>query len=122
MDLGELTSFTTVELIYLIAALGLYLRMSMRQLDVGAAGYFSLGAYTSSLLTRDLHAPFALALVGGALAGGAAAFVIDALATRVRLAGFAYAIFTLGFAESLRIALNNFEPVGAAGGMTGMPA
>ena len=31
MDLSELTSFTTVELIYVIAALGLYIPMSMKQ-------------------------------------------------------------------------------------------
>ena len=121
MNLSELTSFTTVELIYVIAALGLYIPMSMKQLDVGIAGYFSLGGYTSSLLTMQAGVPFVLALTAGAVAGGAAAFIVDALATRVRLAGFAYAIFTLGFAELLRIVLDNLDLVGGAGGLSGMP-
>lgn len=121
MNLSELTSFTTVELIYVIAALGLYIPMSMKQLDVGMAGYFSLGGYASSILTLQYGVPFPLALAAGTLAGAAAAFVVDALATRVGLAGFAYAIFTLGFAESLRIFLDNLDAVGGAGGLSGMP-
>jgi branched-chain amino acid transport system permease protein len=118
---GSFEAFATVQLIMLIAALGHYLPMSMRQLDVGIAGYFSIGAYVSGILTRDFHLPFALALIAGALAGGLGALVIDALATRVKLTGFAYAIFSLGFVESLRIALNNTGAVGGAGGLVGLP-
>jgi branched-chain amino acid transport system permease protein len=119
---GSLEALITLQLIYLIAALGHYLPLSMKQLDVGIAGYFAIGAYTSAYLTRDCGVPFALALVAGSVAAAAGAFVVDALATRVRLTGFAYAVFSLSFAESLRIILNNVEALGRSGGFVGIPA
>ena len=122
MGLGAFEAFTTVQLIYLIAAMGLYLPLSMKQLDIGAAGYFALGAYGSAVLTRDYDAPFAAALLTAALAGAAGALIVDWLATRVRLSGFAYAIFSLSFAEALRIVLNNVELLGGSGGFIGVPA
>jgi branched-chain amino acid transport system permease protein len=118
---GSLEALITLQLIYLIAALGHYLPLSMRQLDVGIAGYFAIGAYTSATLTRDCGVSFWLALVAGSAAAAAGAFVVDALATRVRLTGFAYAVFSLSFAESLRIILNNVEALGSSGGFVGIP-
>ena len=122
MDSGPIEAFATVQLIYLIAALGHYLPLSMKQLDVGIAGYFAAGAYTSAYLTRDCDAPFWLALLAGSCCAVAAALIVDTLAMRVRLTGFAYAIFSLSFAESLRIILNNVDAVGGSGGMVGIPA
>jgi branched-chain amino acid transport system permease protein len=122
MGSGSLEALITIQLIYLIAALGHYLPLSMSQLDVGIAGYFSIGAYVSAFLTRDCDVAFAVALIAGALAAGAGALIVDGLATRVRLTGFAYAIFSLSFAESLRIVLNNVEAVGSSGGLVGIPA
>lgn len=122
MGTGSLEAFATIQLIYLIAALGHYMPLSMKQLDVGIAGYFALGAYVSAILTRDFAMPFELALAAGTLAGALGAVAVDALATRVRLAGFAYAIFSLSFAEALRIILNNVSAVGGSGGLVGIPA
>jgi branched-chain amino acid transport system permease protein len=119
---GSLEALITLQLIYLIAALGHYLPLSMKQLDVGIAGYFAIGAYTSAYLTRDCGVSFALALVAGSAAAAAGAFVVDALATRVRLTGFAYAVFSLSFSESLRIILNNVEALGSSGGFVGIPS
>src|SRR5437870_7804956 len=119
---GSLEALITLQLIYLIAALGHYLPLSMRQLDVGIAGDFAIGAYTSAYLTRDCGVPFWLAVVAGSAAAAAGAFVVDALATRVRLTGFAYAVFSLSFSESLRIVLNNIETLGSSGGFVGIPA
>jgi branched-chain amino acid transport system permease protein len=121
MGAGSLEALVTVQLIYLIAALGHYLPLSMKQLDVGIAGYVAIGAYTSAYLTRDCEMPFAVALIAGSIAASAGAFIVDALATRVRLTGFAYAIFSLSFAESLRIVLNNVDALGASGGLVGIP-
>lgn len=120
--MSSLEALITLQLIYLIAALGHYLPLSMRQLDVGISGYFAIGAYTSAYLTRDGGVPFWLALLAGSAAAAAGAFVVDALATRVRLTGFAYAVFSLSFAESLRIILNNVEALGSSGGFVGIPA
>ena len=113
----ELGAFLTVQCIMCIAALGHYLPLSMKQLDVGIAGYMAIGAYTSALLTRNFQLSFALALVAGTVAAALAALMVDSLATRVRLSGFAYAIFRLSFAESLRVNLNNAD---SAGGTTGL--
>lgn len=117
----SLQALLTIQLIYVIAALGHYLPLSMRQLDVGIAGYFAIGAYTSAILTRDYGVSFGVALFAGAVLAAIGAFVIDALATRVRLTGFAYAIFSLSFAEALRIILNNTQAVGGSGGLVGIP-
>ena len=111
-----------IQLTMLIAALGHYIPMSMKQLDIGIAGYFSMGAYTSALATSWYGWPFPVALALGAVAGMSGALVIDSLATRVKLQGFAYAIFSLGFAESLRIVLRNVQSVGGAGGLAGIKA
>jgi branched-chain amino acid transport system permease protein len=119
---GSFEAFLTLQLIYVLAALGHYLPLSMRQLDVGIAGYFAVGAYVSAILTRDYGVSFALALAAGSAAAAAGAFVVDALATRVRLTGFAYAIFSLSFAEALRIILNNTSYVGGSGGLVGIAA
>lgn len=118
---SDIAALLVVQFTLTIAALGHYLPMSMRQLDIGIAGYMALGAYTSSLATMWYGLPFGVALALGALAGALGALAIDSLATGVRLQGFAYAIFSLGFAESLRIILNNVGAIGGAGGLSGMP-
>jgi branched-chain amino acid transport system permease protein len=116
----ELGAFLTVQCIMCIAALGHYLPLSMKQLDVGIAGYMAIGAYTSALLTRNFHVSFALALLAGTAAAALAALIVDSLATRVRLSGFAYAIFSLSLAESLRVVLNNADFAGATTGLAGI--
>jgi branched-chain amino acid transport system permease protein len=121
MGVGSFEALVTIQLIYLIAALGHYLPLSMKQLDVGIAGYVAIGAYTSAYLTRDCDVSFTLALVAGTIAAAAGTFIVDGLATRVRLTGFAYAVFSLSFAEALRIILNNVEAVGSSGGLVGIP-
>ncbi|MGF6916057.1 branched-chain amino acid ABC transporter permease [Paraburkholderia sp. 40] len=121
MAASAFEAFVTLQCILCIAALGHYLPLSMKQLDLGIAGYMSIGAYTSALLTRDYHVTFELALAGGAGMAAVGALVVDSLATRVRLSGFAYAVFSLSFAESLRIILNNTEAVGATLGFAQIP-
>lgn len=113
-------AFATIQCIMIIAALGHYLPLSMRQLDVGIAAYMSIGAYVSAIMTREFGFTFPAALAGGAVVAGAGALFIDALATRVKLTGFSYAIFSLSFAESLRIILENNDYVGGVLGFSGI--
>lgn len=113
-------AFLTIQCIMTIAALGHYLPLSMKQLDVGIAGYMAIGAYASAILTRDFGLAFPLAIAAGTIAAAAAALVVDILAARVRLSGFTYAIFALSFAESLRIILNNSDRVGGTLGFVGI--
>lgn len=120
MSSAAFEAFLTIQCIMAIAALGHYLPLSMKQLDVGIAGYMSIGAYVSATLTRDYGWNFGAALFAGAALAAMAAFLVDLLANRVRLTGFATAIFSLSFAESLRVVLNNSEAVGGTLGFVGI--
>ena len=122
MSGAALEAFLTVQCIMLIAALGHYLPLSMKQLDVGIAAYMSVGAYASAILTRDFGLNFALALAVGALLAALMSLLVNLLATRVKLSGFATAIFSLSFAESLRVILDNSDAVGGTLGFLGIPS
>lgn len=113
-------AFLTIQCVLTIAALGHSLPLSMKQLDVGIAGYMAIGAYVSAILTRDFGLSFPLAIAAGMVAAAASSLLVDMLAARVRLSGFAYAIFAISFAESLRIILNNNDRVGGALGLAGI--
>lgn len=113
-------AFLTIQCVLTIATLGHYLPLSMKQLDVGIAGYMAIGAYVSAILTRDFGLSFPLAIAAGMVAAAASSLLVDMLAARVRLSGFAYAIFAISFAESLRIILNNNDRVGGALGLAGI--
>jgi branched-chain amino acid transport system permease protein len=120
MSYSAFEAFLVIQCIYVIAGLGHFLPLSMRQLDVGVAGYFAVGAYLSSILTRDYEVAFPLALLAGAAGATAGALSVNAVAIHVGLRGFGYAIFSLSFAESLRIILNNTASVGGSQGVVGI--
>lgn len=82
------------------------------QFSIGHAGFMSIGAYVSSILTLNFDMPFVLALV---ISGLVAAFfgVLIGIPT-LRLNGDYLAIATLGFGEIIRIVLLNTEYVGGA--------
>ena len=103
-------------MIFVIAALGHYLPLSINMLDVAIAGYMGIGAYTSAVLTRNFGAPFSVALVAGGLVAACFALGIDYVGARVKLKGFAFAIVTIGFAEITRVILLNLEYTGGAQG------
>ena len=103
-------------MIFVIAALGHYLPLSINMLDVAIAGYMGIGAYTSAVLTRNFGAPFSAALVAGGLVSACCALGIDYVGARVKLKGFAFAIVTIGFAEITRVILLNLEYTGGAQG------
>ncbi|OMC79544.1 branched-chain amino acid ABC transporter permease [Paenibacillus odorifer] len=89
------------------------------QFSIGHAGFMSIGAYVSSILTLNFEMPFVLALV---ISGLVAAFfgVLIGIPT-LRLNGDYLAIATLGFGEIIRIVLLNTEYVGGASGLSGIP-
>jgi branched-chain amino acid transport system permease protein len=103
-------------MIFVIAALGHYLPLSINMLDVAIAGYMGIGAYTSAVLTRNFGAPFSVALVAGGLVSACCALGVDYVGARVKLKGFAFAIVTIGFAEITRVILLNLEYTGGAQG------
>ncbi|MCL2736845.1 MAG: branched-chain amino acid ABC transporter permease [Propionibacteriaceae bacterium] len=91
------------------------------QFSLGHAGFMSIGAYTTGLLT--MHYPTWWAFLLGLLAGGAIAAIIGFLVglPTLRLRGDYLAIATLGMAEIIRVLFLNFPFTNGAAGLSGMP-
>lgn len=88
------------------------------QFSIGHAGFMSVGAYVSAILTIYFEIPFPIALLGGSAAAALAGFAIG-LPT-LRLKGDYLAIATLGFGEIIRIVWLNTDYVGGASGLNGI--
>jgi branched-chain amino acid transport system permease protein len=89
------------------------------QFSIGHAGFMAIGAYVSAVLTVKFQMPFAVAILGGAIAAGALGFMIG-LPT-LRLSGDYLAIATLGLGEIIRITILNIQYVGGASGFMDIP-
>lgn len=106
--------------INIILALGLNLITGVTgQLSMGHAGFMSLGAYASAIISMQMDAPFALAILGGALTAAFFGFLIGI--PTLRLEGDYLAMVTIGFAEIIRVFFLNFAPGGKAVGLSGIP-
>lgn len=89
------------------------------QFSIGHAGFVSIGAYTSAIITLKLGLPFILAIVVAGIAASLAGLLIGI--PSLRLKGDYLAIATLGFGEIVRIVWLNTPYVGGAAGMNGIP-
>ncbi|WP_040950489.1 branched-chain amino acid ABC transporter permease [Gorillibacterium massiliense] len=89
------------------------------QFSLGHAGFMSVGAYTSAVLTVNFNTPFPLALVAGGIVAALCGMLIGIPSLRLR--GDYLAIATLGFGEIIRIVLLNSNYVGGASGFSGIP-
>lgn len=89
------------------------------QLCLGHAGFMSIGAYLSAILTQKAELPFIVSIFIGAII----ACIIAALIgyPTLRLTGDYFAITTLAFCEIIRIVIMNIDFVGGARGLTGIP-
>jgi branched-chain amino acid transport system permease protein len=81
----------------------------------GNVVFFGLGAYATAA-TMTAHGPFAAGLVAAALLCTLFALAVGWAVLRLR--GHYFAIATLGVAEATRELLLNFEPLGAASGLS----
>jgi len=105
--------------INLTAVLGLSLLTGFTgQFNFGQAGFLAIGAYTTTILTTQYHTPFIPALLAGMLLSGLTSFVIGY--PTLRLKGDYFAIATLGFAEVVRLLIENLEKL--TGGSRGIPS
>ncbi len=140
MDLGGiisyLVSFAIMAGIYAIFSLGLNVQWGYTGLfNIGIAGFFAIGAYTTALTTTEmptgiyaqyvqqlfgLHLPFGAGLVAAAIVSGVVALLIGIPTLRLREDYLAIA--TIGIAETIRLIFNN-ERWLANGprGLTGLP-
>jgi branched-chain amino acid transport system permease protein len=89
------------------------------QLSLGHAGFMSIGAYISSMLTLNMHLPFIAVLIMGGIGAAVAGLVIGF--PTLRLNGDYLAITTLGFGEIIRVILYNIPAVGGSRGLMGIP-
>ena len=89
------------------------------QLCLGHAGFMSIGAYLSAILTQKAELPFMVSIFIGAII----ACIIVALIgyPTLRLTGDYFAITTLAFCEIIRIVIMNIDFIGGARGLTGIP-
>ena len=109
------------------------------QFSLGHAGFMAIGAYSSAFLTVYYFGPYVakfpetstqavlyqnvlllVAILVGALVSAIAGYVVGLPSLRLR--GDYLAIVTLGFGEIIRVLILNIEKVGAARGLTGIPA
>ncbi len=109
------------------------------QFSLGHAGFMAVGAYFAAFLTVYYFGPYVdkfpdgsvphfvlqnALLVVAVLAGGAIAAVAGYVVglPSLRLRGDYLAIVTLGFGEIIRVIILNVDKVGAARGLSGIPA
>jgi branched-chain amino acid transport system permease protein len=103
-----------------LLALSIWLTLSCGMLAMANAAFMGIGAYTASVLTMSIGAPFPVALAGGMLAPTLVALLIGG--PTLRLSGVYLAMATLGFGEVVRVLILNAESVtGGALGLNGIP-
>ncbi|UCH73100.1 MAG: branched-chain amino acid ABC transporter permease [Rhodospirillales bacterium] len=120
MDLFELFTFVVFFLslvgIYGVLALGLNVQWGLTGLfNIGIAGFFAIGAYTSAILTTadspgyvgGFGLPMAVGLLVGILLSGTIALLIGLITLNLREDYLAIA--TIGIAEIIRLVLKNEE-------------
>ncbi len=116
-----LVSFAIMAGIYAVFTLGLNIQWGYTGLfNIGIAGFFCIGAYTSALITTPkptgvyahyvhqlfgLNLPFIFGLMGAAIVCGIVAFLIGI--PTLRLTEDYLAIATIGIAETVRLIFNN---------------
>jgi branched-chain amino acid transport system permease protein len=107
-------------LINILLGISIYITLSTGQLSLGSAGFMSIGAYTSALLTTKLGLPIPAGILVGALLAGLLGILIGI--PTLRLHGVYLAIATLGFGEVVRVLFINWESLtSGAVGIAGIP-
>jgi len=104
--------------INMIMGLSMFLPMTVGQLSFGQAGFMSIGAFFSVVLTLYAGVWFPLALLGAGLASGLVGFLIGVPVLRLR--GLLLALVTFAFAQVVEVFFLNFTPTGAAEGIRGI--
>jgi len=107
-------------LINVLLAVSIYVTLSTGQLSLGNAGFMSIGAYASAILTTAHGAPIPAGVLLGSVLAGAFGVLVGIPA--LRLKGVYLAIATLGFGEVVRAVFINWESLtGGAVGIAGIP-
>ncbi len=102
-----------------LTALSIWVTLYAGQLTLGNAAFMGVAAYTAALLTLRAQAPFAVALLAGALFAAVLALPLGAIVFRLR--GVYLAIATLAFGEMVRVAILAIPLTGRGQGLNGIP-
>jgi len=106
-------------LIYSIAALSLnFVAGYIGQTSLGHAAFFGLGAYTSALLTQELHWSFWPAFLAAGLVAALVGVPLGAPALRVR--GPFLVVVTYGCGEVFKYVALNLDITGGPAGLPGL--
>src|SRR5262245_5643855 len=104
--------------INMIMGLSMFLPMTVGQLSFGQAGFMSIGAFSSVVLTLYAGVWFPLALLAAGLVSGLVGFLVGVPVLRLR--GLLLALVTFAFAQVVEVFFLNFPPTGAAEGIRGI--
>jgi len=85
------------------------------QISLGHAGFFAIGSYSTVLFMTNLHLPFLLALILGALIAAFFGFILGLPA--LRLEGPYLAIATLGFGMAITQVIGRWKVFGGRMGL-----
>jgi len=88
-------------------------------LDLGFAAFFAIGAYTTGLLSLNLHWPILATLPVSVLMALAGAVIVGTPTLRLRRDYLA--VVTLGFGEVVQLVVNNLDQTGGPTGIFGIP-
>jgi len=106
--------------IYIIMALGLdYMVGGTDLVNLGFAGFYAVGAYTSALLTTRLGWTFWSALPAAALAAMVFGLAVGLPALKTR--GYYLSLVTIAFGLIVHTLLTNMQWLGGANGIKGIP-
>ena len=111
---GYWTGIIAILCFNIVVAYSVFLPAAAGQLNLGAAGFVAIGAYTSGYLSTDVGLAMWLTIPLAALATGAVAFLISFPILRTR--GVYMVLATLAFAEIVQGIYINLEIFGAAAG------
>lgn len=107
-------------LINILLGVSIYITLATGQLSLGSAGFMSIGAFTSALLTSKLGLPIPLGILTGSFLAALIGILIGI--PTLRLHGVYLAIATLGFGEVVRVLFINWESLtNGAVGIAGIP-
>jgi len=121
--MGYINTIVILGGISVIAALGVAILTGYTGLfSIGHAAFMALGGYAAAYVFMNLHVPFIPALIFGGIFAGLCSLIIGVPTFRSKLTGDYFAIATFGFAEAIRLLLNNtYKSLGGAFGFTGIP-
>ena len=115
---GYLSSLLGLLAVNVIVAYSVFVPAAAGLLNLGAAGFVLVGAYTAGGLSSLQGLPLALAAPAGALMAGLVAFAVSFPILRTR--GIYMVLATFAFAEVVAGVLLNIPALGGAAGLTVM--